>query len=147
MSNGEGISHGTRAWRCTLLLISAAICAFLALAVLAPPSKAIDDYYCKGYVYGYNWCGYVLVSSQFNVNHAYVPGASYGGVCEQVTLTNGLVGSYRCSNTDYATSDVSGCPGDLGGWYSKGYTMVAYAGNNQGLGQTIVGHALVYVCV
>lgn len=118
----------------------------LVLAVFAAPSKAVDVYYCKAYVVGYNACPYVLVSSQFNDNHAYVPGAHFGGVCEKVTLTNGLVGSRRCSNTGYIGSDATGCPGDLGGWYYKGYTMVAYAGNNQDLGQTIVGHALIVVC-
>ena len=65
-------------------------------------------------------------------------------MCEKATITSqaGDV-SRRCSNTGYASSDAGGCPGDLWYYYNSGYELSVYAGNNQYVGQYIVGHGLV----
>jgi hypothetical protein len=111
------------------------------LAAFAAPSSA-DTYYCNQVLVGYTRCPQRVVGS-FNVNHGYVPGSSFGGVCESAYIyqTSDQV-SRNCANNAYATSD-SGCPGDLWYWYNNGYTLVGYVGNNQSVGQYISGHVYV----
>ena len=114
-------------------------------------ARAADrPYYCQTEVFGYTDCadygtcnsGYCY-NGFFNVNHAYVPGAHYGGVCEHTYIYGtGYTVSRRCSNTDFATSDY-GCSGDLWNYYNAGYILSGHAGNNQYLGQYIVGHAYI----
>ncbi len=104
--------------------------------VLAATAKADDLYYCDEYIFGYNACSY-HGNGIFSQNHAYVPGARYGGVCERATIryhANNI--SRNCTNTGLASA---GC--DIQYYY--GNQISAYAGNNQQLGQEIVGHAYI----
>jgi hypothetical protein len=137
----KSIDGRLKCLRVLWLVVFAAPMALLGSVVLAAPSQAFNEYYCQQYVAGYNACSRVAVG-YFNVNHAYVPGASFGGVCEKVTQLSGYVVSRRCSNTDYASSDPGYCEGDLWGYYPT-YELVGYAGNNQNVAQYIVGHAYV----
>jgi hypothetical protein len=85
-------------------------------------------------VYGYNNCP-VHVNGYFNYNESYVPHSSFGGVCENVTIYQraGNI-SKNCDNN----ADVNSfC--DLYYYYNNGYELSGYAGNNQSLGQYIVG--------
>lgn len=117
-----------------LVCLAVAVLGCLVAATFAAPAASGAVFYCNQTVYGYNNCP-VHENGYFNYNQSYVPHASYGSVCENVTVYQraGNI-SKNCSNTGAVDSFC-----DLYGYYNNGYELSGYAGNNQSLGQYIVG--------
>ena len=80
----------------------------------------------------------------FGVNNGYVPGSTYGNVCEHVWIYGGGSISRRCGTAYESTGACSGS--DIESYYLDGYTLDGHVGNNQSLEETVAGHAYTPIC-